>query len=356
VRLDAATGEERWRTEYPTAYEDLFDYSPGPRANPLVDGDRVYTFGPTGRLRCHATADGKLLWEVDTAKQYGVVQNFFGVGATPWVEGNLLLVAIGGSPPESPDINSGKVKGNGSGVVAFDKKSGEERYRISDELASYTSPIVTTLGDRRWAFVFARGGLLAFEPTSGKIDFHFPYRARKLWSVNAATPVVVDDLVFLTESYEKGGVLLRILPDKPSDPAVVRQDPRRGQSLAAHWSTPIHHRGTLYGSHGESAGSAELRAVDLLTGKVHWSKKGLGRATQIYADGHLIVLGEWGLLLLLEATPEEYREIHRRDLGDRLGKDAWNPPALSHGRLYLRGSKALVALDLTAPAAPGPEL
>jgi outer membrane protein assembly factor BamB len=349
VRLDPATGETRWRAEYPTAYVDAFDYSPGPRASPVVDGDRVYTFGSEGRLRCHATADGALLWEVDTAAEYGVVQNFFGVGSAPWVEGDLLIVAIGGSPPESPNINSGQVRSHGTAIVAFDKKSGKERYRLGEELASYTSPLVATVAGERWGFYFARGGLLAFHPTAGEVIFHYPYRARKLYSVNAATPVVVDDKVFLTESYEKGGLLLQLPADKGGEPRVLWQDPRRGQALAAHWSTPVHHQGILYGSHGESSGSAEWRAVDLATGQVRWSQRGLGRATQIYADGHLIVLGERGLLLLVEATPEAYREVARVDLGERLGKDAWNPPTLAHGRLYLRGSRALVALDLRTP-------
>jgi len=351
VNLDAATGREIWRSEYTTDYVDAFDFSGGPRATPVVDEDRVYTFGVEGRLRCHATNDGKLLWEVDTAQEYGVVQNFFGVGATPWVEGNLLLVPVGGSPPGSPSMNSGAVQGNGSGVVAFDRKTGAERYRISDELVGYASPVVATIGPRRWAFVFARGGLLAFEPQSGKIDFHFPYRARKLYSVNAATPVVVGDLVFLTESYEKGGTLLKVTADGPR---IVWQDPRRGQALASHWSTPIHHQGTLYGSHGEASGSAELRAVDLATGKVHWGQRGLGRTTQIYTDGHLIVLGERGLLVLVEATPDAYREVARLDLGERLGHNAWNPPALAHGRLYLRGSKALLAMGVAPPTPKDP--
>ena len=69
-------------------------------------GDRVYTFGVGGRLRAHRVADGELLWEVDTSERFGVIQNFFGVGSTPVVESDLILVMVGGSPPESPDLDS----------------------------------------------------------------------------------------------------------------------------------------------------------------------------------------------------------------------------------------------------------
>ncbi len=108
----AETGEELWRQEYPTHYKDYYDYSNGPRASPVVDGDRVYTLGVEGLLRCHRMATGKLLWVVDTVARYGVVQSFFGVAATPAVEGGLLIVQVGGSPTGSPKIHSGGVEPN----------------------------------------------------------------------------------------------------------------------------------------------------------------------------------------------------------------------------------------------------
>ncbi len=347
--LDAATGAELWRSEHPVDYEDYYGFSNGPRTSPVVDGDRVYTFGVAGRLRCHSTADGKLLWEVDTAKRFGVVKNFFGVGSTPVIEGDLLIAQIGGSPPGSPPVQSGRVRGNGSGIVAFDKRSGEVRYSITDELASYSSPVLATIEGRRWAFVLARNGLIAFDPRSGELRFQVPWRATKTESVNAANPVVAGDMVFITESYGPGAALLRVKPDGFE---VLRKDPPgRGGSLRSHWSTPIHHEGWLYGCSGSGSGDAELRAVNLLTGEIGWSKDGLGRTTLLYADGHLVVLGEYGKLLLVRATPERYEQVAEVELRDEQGDPllahpAWNAPILSRGRLYVRGKDRLVCLDL----------
>ena len=109
-----------------------------------------------------------------------------------------MIVQVGGSPPDSPRIHSGKVRGAGSGIVAFDKFTGHVRYKITDQLASYSSPTVVSIGDRRWGLVFARGGLVGFEPTSGQVDFFYPWRARKLESVNASNPVIVDDMVLVS--------------------------------------------------------------------------------------------------------------------------------------------------------------
>src|SRR5262249_55102080 len=161
--------------------------------------DRVYAYGAEGVLHCLRVADGKPLWKVDTAAEFNVIQNFFGVGSTPVVEGDLLIAQVGGSPKGSNPEEFTKLKGNGSGIVAFDKYTGKIRYRISDELASYSSPVLATINGRRWCFVLARGGLVGFEPASGKVDFHFPWRADSLESVNASNPVVVGDHVFISE-------------------------------------------------------------------------------------------------------------------------------------------------------------
>lgn len=359
--LKARTGRELWQVEYASDYSDYYEYSNGPRTSPVVDGDRVFTFGVEGRLRSHSVSNGELLWDVDTGREFGVVQNFFGVGSTPVVHGELLIVMVGGSPPGSPPVHSGEVRGNGSAIVAFDKATGKPRYRLSDELASYSTPVVTRIGDRLWGFALTRGGLLAFEPIAGKEDFLFPWRAKMLESVNASTPVVVGERVFISETYGLGSALLEI--SSGSYKVVWKDPPGRGQSLATHWNTAVHHEGFLYASSGRHSSSAELRCIRLTTGEVMWTQPGLKRATILYVDGHLVVLSESGQLRLLRVTPDEYHEVALADLaqvkveGEQgslrplIVAPAWNAPVLSHGLLYLRGKDTLVALDLLpAPA------
>lgn len=346
--LNAETGAELWRREYPTDYEDYYEYSNGPRASPVVDGDRVYTLGVEGRLRCHRAVDGELLWELDTTARFGVVKNFFGVGSTPAIEGELLIVQIGGSPPGSPRIHSGEVRPNGTAVVAFDKLTGEIRYEIGDDLASYAAVKLATIEGRRWGLVFARGGLLGFEPATGRLEFQYPWRAKILESVNASTPVVVKDRVLVTETYGPGSSLLRV---RPGGYEVVWKDPPgRGQSLACHWNTPIHHDGVVYGSSGRNPGDSDLRAVELATGEVLWSEPRLQRASLLSVDGHFVVLSENGVLRLLRRDREKYdlvADLIPEAAGEGLlTAPAWNAPVLAHGILYVRGKDRLVALEL----------
>jgi len=240
--------------------------------------------------------------------------------------------------------------GNVSTGTVGHSATGEVRYQVSDDLASYAAVKLATVGGRRWGFVFGRTGLLGFEPSTGRLDFAYVWRAPVLESVNAATPVVVGNRVLITESYGVGSSLLAV---RPGGYEVVWKDPpRRGQSLASHWATPIHHDGVVYASSGRNSGDAELRAVRFETGEVLWSEPRLQRASLLSVDGHLIALSEDGRLRLLRVNPEKYDPVAELVLRDGtenlLAPPAWNAPVLAHGILYLLGKDRLVAVELIA--------
>jgi outer membrane protein assembly factor BamB len=355
--FESETFEHLWSFEYPTQYVDKYSYSNGPRCCPVVDGARVYIYGAEGLLHCLRVQDGQEVWKIDTTKEFNVEQNFFGVGSTPVVEGDLLLVVVGGSPPGLPPEDFRELKGNGSGLVAFDKYTGKIRYRVSDELASYTSPVLATIDGRRWCFVFARGGLLGLEPATGKIDFHYPWRARDLESVNAANPVVVGNKVLITETYGPGSALLEVRPGGCKEVWTDLEKGKREKSLMCHWNTPIHVDGYVYGSSGRHTEEASLRCVELATGKVMWSVPGLTRSSLLLVDGHFVCLTEEGAALLIKVNPKRYEEVAKMTLrrndvqGDPeaanlLHYPCWAAPTLSHGFLYLRGKDRLVCVEL----------
>lgn len=351
--LDARTGALLWDFDYPSIYKDSFGYNNGPRCSPLVDGEMVYTYGVEGMIHCLKADTGKVVWKFDPNKEFNVIQNFFGVGSTPVIEGNHLIVQVGGSPEGSiqRELFNQTLKPNGTGVVAFDKLTGKVVYKIGDELASYASPVLATIHGRRYCFVFARGGLLAFEPISGKIDFHFPFRSEDVESVNASNPVVVGDKVLISECYGPGSALLRV--KKEGGYEVLRDDSKKiKKSLATHWMTPIFHDGYLYGSSGRHTAQADLRCIDFETGKLMWSEPRLTRSSLLMVDGHFICLGEDGTLRLLKVNPKQYEEISAVELKDPKTKQplleypCWAAPILSHGLMYLRGEERLVCVEL----------
>jgi outer membrane protein assembly factor BamB len=361
--LEAETGRKLWEERYPTAYADMFGYDGGPRAAPVIAGDGVITFGPEGRLECRSLADGASRWQIDTAREYHVVQNFFGVGAAPLVvdagSGPVVVVQVGGSrpgtappAPERLDL----VAGLDSGLVAFDLATGRERWRASDQLASYSSPILARVGDRDRILAWTRDKLLVVDPASGAVTGDFRWRAEEVFSAVCASPVAAAGRVLLSECYEPGSVLLDLTAGDVPRP--IRQDRRRARpdaALKAHWATPVFHDGHLYGASGRHAGDAVLACVDWHSGAIRWTEGGFGRASLVLVAGHLLVLGEYGDLVLVRAVPDRYAEVSRTRVrdpadgrSDLLGPPCWAAPVIARGLGYVRGQGRLVCLELEA--------
>jgi len=350
ICLKAETGEELWNFEYRMEYEDMYGFDNGPRCSPVIDEDRVYILGVEGMLHCLKAETGEKIWEVDTTSKFHVMQNFFGVGSSPVVHGDLLIVMVGGSPADAPPLRPGQLdeaKPAGSAIVAFDKRTGEIRYTSIDDLASYASPVIATINDRLTGLAFCRNELHAFDPGTGKPLWSFPWRARKYESVNASTPVVSGDRVLITESYGPGGVLLDVSGEKP---AMVWQDENiRNQRLSCHWCTPIVVDGFAYACHGENVNGAELRCIELATGEIKWSQAGLGRCSLTYADGQLVCMADSGSLFVVRANPEQfelttqYLPVNR---DSAFAPPCYAAPILSHGLLYVRDARRVTCLDL----------
>jgi outer membrane protein assembly factor BamB len=346
---NSENGKELWSFTYDSDYQDSYGYSNGPRCYPVVDGARVYILGPEGLLHCINISNGKVIWKINTVADFNVIQNFFGVGSTPTIDGELLLVPVGGSPKGSDKNDFSQLKGNGSAVVAFNKYTGKIVYQFSNELASYSSPLIAAIDNRKYGLHFARGGLIGFEPATGKQDFFFPWRSRILESVNAATPVVVGNKIFISETYGPGSALLEV---NKGAIKVLWDDETRGRDKAmlAHWNTPIHVDGFIYGSSGRHKSNAELRCIELNTGKVKWSVPELTRCSLLQVDGHFICQAEDGLLYLIKINPEKFEKVSVASLSANgvslLQEPCWSAPVLSHGLLYVRGRNTLICIDL----------
>jgi outer membrane protein assembly factor BamB len=228
--LDAKTGAPRWHYAYKTAYRDDFGFDEGPRAVPVVAQNRVYTFGAEGQLRAVDLATGKEVWAVDTMRRFHVRKGYFGAAGSPLVEDGRVIANVGGD--------------NNSGIVAFNAQTGAVLWTATNHEASYSSPISATFGGRKAAVFFTRQGLAALDPATGAVRFQKSWRSRSQASVNAATPIVTGDLIFVSATYETGAALLRVKDDALSD--VWSSD----EAMSNHYATSVVHNGVLYGFHG----------------------------------------------------------------------------------------------------------
>src|SRR5262249_26076456 len=153
----------RWKFAYPTRYNDDFGKGDGPRSTPLVAGGRVYTLGAEGTLHCLELETGKKVWERPLNEDYQVRKGVFGVSTSPLLDGDLLLVNVGGK---------------GAGIVAFARDTGKEVWRATGHEASYASPVAATIAGTRHVIFFTREGIVSLNPKDGTVRFSKHWRSR----------------------------------------------------------------------------------------------------------------------------------------------------------------------------------
>jgi outer membrane protein assembly factor BamB len=337
--LNAVTGKPLWEFGYPTDYSDNFGYSNGPRCPPVIDPPYLYTYGAQGKLHCLQLETGNRVWSRDLMKDYRLKQNYFGVGDTPLVDGDKVIVNLGA--PQGPS------------VLALDKRTGKTIWGSGKSWSpGYSSPIPALIHGKRRVLVFsggesapADGGLMSIDLENGAMDFRFPWRSRSSVSVNAASPVVAGNRIFVSASYRTGGAMLEVKPDFSFE--LLWKSP----DLGTHWTTAIHKDGYLYGFHGRHEPEATLVCLELETGKVMWREQILleesveiggskqdipfvsGRASLLVVDGNVLCLGEWGHLVWLDLSPVGVQILSRTWLTK--SRYTWGMPVLSQGLLYI---------------------
>jgi outer membrane protein assembly factor BamB len=315
VCLDSTSGKELWKFRSDSNFVN--DQGNGPRGTPTVHDGMIYTFGAQGMLYALNADNGQKIWEHDLKKEIGAKIPIWGVASSPLIEGDLLILPVGGN-----DTNA---------VVAFNKKDGKIVWKSVGDEPGYSSPIAVTIGGVRQVIAFSGTMLISLNPADGKLYWKYPWKTD--WFVNAATPIFIpDDKIFISTSYERGGAMLKI-----SSPKNV-QEVWLSKGMKNHFNSSIYHNGYLYGFD-----NAILKSMDASTGETKWQKSGFGKGSLILADGHLIVLSERGQLVLVEAVPDEYREKASAQV---LQGKCWTMPTLSNGKLYLRNQKEILCLNL----------
>jgi outer membrane protein assembly factor BamB len=326
VALDAASGKQIWRVRVDRKF--ISDQGNGPRSTPTVDGDKVFVLSASGKLAALKTANGQMVWQHDLPGEYGARPPGWGVSTSPLVEGNLLIVNVGGS-------------GNKS-VIAFDKATGKPVWTSGSDIAGYSAPIAITVRGVRQIIVFAGKSILSLSPKDGKLLWRSPWKTD--WDVNAATPIFFPpDKLFISSGYDTGSGLFQI---RVAGNQVSAVEVWKSRDMKNQFSSSVLHNGIIYGFD-----NATLKALDAATAEERWKQRGFGHGSLILAGGHLVVLSDRGKLALVEATPAGYRE---RGSAQVLEGKCWTAPALADGKLYVRNQEQLVALDWSGPKAPAP--
>ncbi|MCG8604781.1 PQQ-like beta-propeller repeat protein [bacterium] len=320
ICYDIRNGEEIWRTKVGPIYHD--DQGNGPRATPTVDGDVVYSISGDGYLMAADRETGKTIWGIHVKKEFSFKDPPFwwGFSGAPVIEGDLLLLEAGGEGENS--------------IVALNKKTAEPVWSTHSDLIGYSTPLAVDFdGKRQYVFVTSQH-VVSVSP-AGEIFWKASWGGN---IIKIAMPVFVPpDMIFVSASYDIGAVLLKMTTTGHS---IAVKEVWKSKVMRNHFNSSV-----LVGDHLYGFDNATLKCIDPRTGEQLWAKRRLGgKGSLIFADDHFFVLGERGLLLLVEADPTRYIEKSRVQI---LNGKTWTSPTLSAGRLYLRNQKEMVCLDVS---------
>ncbi|MBL8796777.1 MAG: PQQ-binding-like beta-propeller repeat protein [Planctomycetia bacterium] len=327
--LDAKTGKDIWTHDAAPTYLDKQRQGPGPRSTPTYHRGKVYCLLPMGELLCINAADGKEVWKADIFKSTGAKNPagefyYWGMSGSPLVEGDLVVVQPGGSQSNS--------------VAAYHKDTGKLVWGAGSDPAGYSSAIAVTAGGKRQIISYTGQSVLSVEPAKGEVLWR--YVIGNKFDCNCATPLWIDNTLFVSSAYGTGSAALEIVADG-AKPAV--KEKWRNKNLQNQFTTSVIVGGHIYGSHGD-LGAKMLRCVDLASGQVKWEDRRPAKCSLLGFEKHLLVLSENGTVRLVEANPTAYTV--KGELDGIVNFKCWSAPVLLDKRLYLRDDKQLVCLDL----------
>jgi outer membrane protein assembly factor BamB len=333
VALDRGTGKELWTTLLGPAREEgvmqfLF------QRQPVIDGERLYAFSRGAELFCMDVDAGQVRWQKDYRKDFQGRSSNFGWNDNPLVDGDRLLCTPGGKD---------------AGIVALNKLTGEVIWKavIPDGDAPAHSPIVVAEigGIRQYVQLLARG-LVSIAAKDGK--FLWRYNRVSNGTANVAAAIVRGDHIFVTSGYGTGSALLKIIPGEEGFKVDEVYFTKNMLNLNGAIVLLGDH---IYGSY--TGFSGQLMCLEWKTGNVAWKTKDYCGGI-IATEGHLYCRHQNGMIVLVEATPHEYREKSRFMQPDRSQIPAWSFHVLAGGKLYIRDQNVLLCYDVRAdrPAAP----
>jgi outer membrane protein assembly factor BamB len=333
VAHDADTGKEIWSAAFgATRYDGGGDAGAGnnkggdgPRSTPVIDGEHVYVLTADLVLAAVQVKDGKQVWKRDLIKEHKGQNISWKNAASPVLDGDLIFVAAGGA---------------GESLLGINKNDGKTVWKAESDKITHATPVPATIHGERQIIFFTQKGIVSVKPADGAVLWRHPF---KYSTSTAASPVVANDIVYCSAGYGVGSSAIQIkkVGNKYS-PTELWMVP--GNSIANHWSTPVHKDGFLYGMFQfKEYGDGPVRCVELKTGKVKWSQPGFGPGNVILVDNQLVALSDDGELVHIEPNPARYVEKGRFKA---VAGKCWSTPAFSEGRIYVRSTKEGAAFEV----------
>jgi outer membrane protein assembly factor BamB len=335
IALDEASGRELWSTRVGSVHRDQYA---GPRGTPTIDGERTYVLDTDGDLVCLDTATGREIWRRSLTRDFGARTPGWMFAESPLVDGDRVLV--------SPGTRQ-------AAIVALDKMTGRDIWRTAIpslgrqgvDGPEYSSIVISqAAGVKQYVRLLGRG-VIGVRASDGELLWSYTRVVNG--TANIPTPVVNGNLVFASTGYQAGAALLELVPGPEATVTARERYFLQGRTFQNHHGGMVFVNGYVYAGTGHNNGLPIC--VELVSGRIAWGgdfrNAGSGSAAVTAADGHIYYRYQNGLMLLVEATPEAYREKGSFEIPG-VRQPSWSHPVVAGGRLYLREQDQLYAYDI----------
>ena len=301
--FDAKTGKPIWKHRLGTMYPAHDGGHDGPLSSPVADGKHVYMLAPRGTLHAVRLQDGRPIWQVNLVEHFGARNPFWGFCTSPALADEFVIVQVSGQ--------------RGNGIVAFRKKDGTVGWKQPCGQVDYRSPVVSRINENPVLIGCSRNETCGISPASGD----------KLWSqrfssVIEMTPVPVGgNQILMTK--RSGVDLYRVSPEGSVS---FRWS---SNEFRGNYGTPVHFAGHVYGFSNHV-----LTCVDVKNGRRIWRSRGPGGGKGlILVDGHLVMLGAKGDVVVAQASADRYLERARLHVSSA---DGYAAPIFADGLIFVR--------------------
>jgi outer membrane protein assembly factor BamB len=295
---------------------------------PVADGERVYAVFGSGGM---AALDyrGEVVWTNQDVKFSSV----HGLGSSPLLYGDLLVMPFDGTSPEDGTIGWQK-PWDQAFLLAVDKKTGKERWRgkRGSSRLSHMTPLVVPVDGKDQIVSAAGDAVQGFDPKTGE----------RLWTVYSEgegvtpSPIYDEGLLFTSSGFGKP-TIRAIRPDGKGDVTKthVVWEQTKNVSMIPSFAYVKPYLFTV-----SEKGVAQC--LEPASGKVLWEQPRVAAAfcaSPVVADGKLYLLSEEAETIILEPKGE-YKEVARNPLGEKCQASM----AVSHGQLFIRTAAHLYCL------------
>ncbi len=339
ICIDIRDGKRLWAVKAGAPWMSGQSSWQSSRSTPTVDEDRVYALTADGDLFCCDVATGREHWRKNLKKDFGGNKaDSWGYSESVLIDGKQLVCTPGGEKAT---------------MVALDKLTGDTIWttvREGDRGAGHASIVISKIGDVRVYVQTTGGGALGVRAGDGKLLWSYPIE--KTTAV-IPTPIVRDDLVFISAGYGRGGALLKQAADGAGGVAMSEVYPLKKELGNKHGGV------LLVGDYlyGDTDSSGVPFCANLTTGDIKWNKTrpagGGGTFSIAAADGRLYLHFEKGTMVLAKADPEAFVEVGSFTIPGSGERPSWAHPVILDGKLYLRENNTVLCYDIRekSPAA-----